>query len=201
VKPFASPPRYANAATFTASAGQHGVLVTGVDGRFRYLPWANPDRVRKIKQRLGGDPMGTWYNCPTVTAHAAYCVMNVGSVQTPRVGSETVFLDGRTPAVNIRMFAREHGLELRLPTHPDDPQLATSTSELVSMVNVHGRIISIPFGKGKVKKSDGKIAGVSQVIRGLGGVLIVGEDGVYRLNKPTGKPHLLVSQDSLGSSA
>jgi hypothetical protein len=190
-RPFVSPPQF-----YGASAGPKGVLVTSTDGRFRYLTWADPKRVRKIKQRRDDSAYG--YQCPTVTAHAAYCIAEVGK-KTTHVASETVFFDGRTAAVNIRTFVRRHGLELQLPVDTREPQLATSTSQLVSMANDHGRIVSIPFGKGKgkVRRSDGKIAGVRQVIRGLGAVLILGESGLYRLNKPTGKPHLVIPLHSL----
>ena len=111
-----------------------------------------------------------------------------------------MFLDRRTPAVNIRRFVRQHGLELQLPAYAGERQLATSTSELVTLVNEHGRLISISFTNGKVKKSDGKIAQVQQVIRGLDAVLIVGDGGVYRLTKPTGTPHLLLPIDPTGNS-
>ncbi len=191
--PFVSPPRF-----YGASAGPNGVLVTGNDGRFRYLRWSDPNHAQKIGQRLDDAAYG--YSCPTVTAHAAYCVADLGHKKT-HVGSETVFLDGRTAAINVRTFVRQYGLELRLPVDTREPQLATSTSAVVSMVNDHGRIISIPFGKGKVERSNGKVADVRQVIRGLGAVLVLGKGGLYRLNKPTGKPRLMVPLDSIATSS
>ncbi len=188
--PFTSPPKY-----YHAYAGSKGVLVTDdVDGRFRYLTWAHPDRDRKIPQRLDAHLN---YTCPTVTRHAAYCVADVGKQTSPHVGSQVVFLDGRTPAVNVRTFARKRGVELLLPVSTDLPQLATSTSSEVSLTNAHGRILTLPFDRNVVKRANGWVTDVSQVIRGLGGVLIVGEDGVYRLNKPKGKPHLIAAAADL----
>ncbi len=186
-EPFASPPKY-----YDAYAGPKGVLVTGDNGRFRYLPWAHPERDRKIPQRL--DAILN-YTCPTVTPHAAYCVADVG--KKPHVGSEIVFLDGRTPAVNVRTFARNRGVELLLPPTTDYPQLATSRSREVSLTNAHGRILTLPFDRKTVKRANGWVTEVSQVIRGLGGVLVVGEDGVYKLSRPKGKPHLLAAAADL----
>ncbi len=186
-EPFAAPRKY-----YDAYAGPMGVLVTGNNGRFRYLPWVHPDRDRKLPQRLAAILN---YTCPTVTVHAAYCVADVG--KKPHVGSEVVFLDGGTPAVNVRTFARNRGVELLLPPTTDYPQLATATSREVSLANAHGRIVTLLFDRRTVKRANGWVTDVSQVTRGLSAVLIVGEEGVYKLSGPTGKPHLLAAAADL----
>jgi hypothetical protein len=172
---------------FQSFAGPEGVLVLGY-AQWAYLPWANPHRERPI-DALDGEAVF----CPTVTADAAYCAVDPGTENRKHYGfiPETLFLNGTTATIKDRRFAKQRGFAL-----PEPRTLITSTSKQLSFMNVHGRVITLPYRHERVLKSDGKVrVGTLQLMqlrRAIGALLVATDDGIYRLNTPTSKPHLLV---------